>query len=129
MKTFTAFVLTAIPVLLACWVQLMSPIDPVVPDVDLPPLRELARDQRLVDAQLLFAGDVSGPESFAASPQHRRTVPPAPTTTSFSRLNDEFAASASARVANGMTVERSGPCRPRPVTMSKPLYASHTTRT
>ena len=68
MKAFTAFVLTAIPVLLACWVQLVSPIDPVVPDVDLPPLRELARDQRLVDAQLLFAGDVSGPESFAAAP-------------------------------------------------------------
>ena len=62
MKTLT--ILTAIPVLLACWVQLMSPIDPVVPDVDLPPLRELARDQRLVDAQLLFAGDVSGPESL-----------------------------------------------------------------
>ena len=31
--------------------------------------RRLERDQRLVDAQLLFVGDVSGPESFAAAPE------------------------------------------------------------
>ena len=46
MKTLT--ILTAIPVLLACWVQLMSPIDPVVPDVDLPPLRERGDDIHLL---------------------------------------------------------------------------------
>ena len=51
----------------ACWVQFRSPIEPVVPSFKISPLPALAPDDRLAGARHIFRGNVSGPESFAAS--------------------------------------------------------------
>ena len=51
----------------ACWVQFRSPIEPVVPPFKISPLPALAPDDRLAGARHIFRGNVSGPESFAAS--------------------------------------------------------------